>query len=114
MKQPLVIIGVSGNAYDILDIIDAANADNPRWDVIGFLDDAHQPGTVHLSFPVLGPLREAAWWKNCFFINAIGSDHTFRKRPDVIAATDVDAEHFATLIHPAASVSRRARLGRGV
>ena len=114
MKQPLVILGVGGNAYDVLDIVEAANADAPRWEVVGFLDDARTQGAAHLGFPVLGPLREAARWVGCAFINAIGSDGSFWRRPEIVAATGLGAERFATLVHPAASVSRRARLGRGV
>jgi sugar O-acyltransferase (sialic acid O-acetyltransferase NeuD family) len=114
MKQSLVIIGVSGNAYDILDIVEAANADSPRWEVVGFLDDARGPWAVHLGLPVLGPLREAPRWVGCAFVNAIGSDWSFWRRPKIVAATGLGAERFATLVHPAASVSRRARLGRGV
>jgi sugar O-acyltransferase (sialic acid O-acetyltransferase NeuD family) len=114
VKQPLVIIGISGNAYDILDIVEAVNSDGERWEVVGFLDDARGPCAVHLGLPVLGPLREAARWAGCAFVNAIGSDGSFRRRPEVVAATGLSAERFATLVHPAASVSRRARLGRGV
>jgi sugar O-acyltransferase (sialic acid O-acetyltransferase NeuD family) len=113
MKQ-LVIIGVTGNAYDILDIVEAINADNPRWEMIGFLDDTRGPWAVHLGFPILGPLREATRWVSCAFVNAIGSDGSFRRRPEFVATTGLGTERFATLVHPAASVSRRARLGRGV
>jgi sugar O-acyltransferase (sialic acid O-acetyltransferase NeuD family) len=114
MRQPLVILGVSGNAYDILDIVEAVNADSPRWEVVGFLDDGRGLRAVHLGLPVLGPLSEAACCAGYAFINAIGSDTSFRRRPEVIAATGLEAGRFATLVHPAASVSRRARLGHGV
>ena len=114
VKQPLVIIGVSGNASDILDIVEAINAIGPGWDVVGFLDDARPAGTVHLGFPVLGPLRAASRWEKCCFVNAIGSDSSFRERPTIVAVTGQDVHQFATLVHPAASVSRRAKIGRGV
>jgi sugar O-acyltransferase (sialic acid O-acetyltransferase NeuD family) len=114
MKQPLVIVGVSGNAYDLLDIVEAINAERPRWEVVGFLDDTRGPWAVHLGWPILGPLCEASRWAGCSFINAIGSDASFRRRPEIVAATGLSPERFATLIHPAATVSRRARLGRGV
>ncbi len=114
VKQPLVILGVSGNASDILDIVEAANADQPRWEVVGLLDDVRRSGTTYFGYPVLGPLSAAAGWERCLFVNAIGSDASFRQRPQIIAATGLGAEHFATLVHPAALVSRRAKLGRGV
>jgi len=113
VKQPLIILGASGNAYDILDIVEATNADQQRWELVGVLDDALAAGITHLGLPVLGSLRSAADWEHGQFIFAIGSDSSFRRRPAMLAATGLGPERFATLIHPAASVSRRAKLGRG-
>ena len=86
----------------------------PTWDVVGFLDDVRPPGTRHLGLEVLGPLHEAARFRDHAFVNTIGSDKSFRQRPQVIASTGLGRERFATLIHPAASVSARVRIGRGV
>jgi sugar O-acyltransferase (sialic acid O-acetyltransferase NeuD family) len=48
------------------------------------------------------------------FVNAIGSDKSYRQRPKIVTSTGLAPEDFATLVHPASSVSARARLGRGV
>src|SRR5262249_40346184 len=114
MKQPLVILGTGGNAYDLLDIIEAINAKTPTWDVVGFLDDAREQGSRHLGIEVLGTLRDATRLEGCLFVNAIGSDQSFRHRPLILAGTGLRTEQFATLVHPAAGVSSRARLGHGV
>ena len=47
-------------------------------------------------------------------MNVIGSDRSFRHLPEILASTRSAPERFATLVHPAASVSTRARLGHGV
>ena len=47
-------------------------------------------------------------------MNVIGSDKSFRHLPEILASTGLALERFATLVHPAASVSSRARLGHGV
>ena len=47
MGMPLVILGASGNAYDVLDVVDAINARSSTWEVVGFLDDGREPGTRH-------------------------------------------------------------------
>jgi sugar O-acyltransferase (sialic acid O-acetyltransferase NeuD family) len=115
MMRPLVILGTGGNAYDLLDLVEAINGVTPTWDVIGFLDDAKPPGTPHLGLPILGSLDEA--WRlppGLAFVNTIGCERTFRRLPEILASTGLDAGRFATLVHPAASVSARAGLGRGV
>jgi sugar O-acyltransferase (sialic acid O-acetyltransferase NeuD family) len=115
MMRPLVILGTGGSAYDLLDLIEAINRATATWDVVGFLDDAQPPGTSHLGLPVLGSIDEA--WRlppGLTFANAIGCERTFRRLPEILASTGLDAGRFATLVHPAASVSARAGLGRGL
>ena len=115
MVQRLIILGTGGSAYDVLDIVEAINRVAPRWDVVGFLDDARPAGSRHLDLPVLGRLADApGLGDEHLFINAIGSDTSFRRRPEIIAGTGLPVERFATLVHPAASISSRATLGRGV
>ena len=114
MAQPLVILGTGGGASELLDIVDAINAIRPTWEPIGYLDDAKPPGSWHLALKVLGPLRDAPRFGEGAFVNAIGSDKSYRRRPDILASTGLAADRFATLVHPGASVSARARLGRGV
>jgi sugar O-acyltransferase (sialic acid O-acetyltransferase NeuD family) len=114
MPQPLIILGTGGSAYDVLDLIEAANAEKLRWQVVGFLDDARPPGSFHLGFPILGGLRDAQNFPHRFFVNVIGSDRNHAMRRQIVNSTGVGLERFATLIHPAASVSSRARLGQGV
>jgi len=48
MSQALVILGTGGSAYDVLDIVEAINANRPTWRVAGFLDDARPKGSVPL------------------------------------------------------------------
>jgi len=114
MSRSLLILGTGGSAHDVLDVVEAINAVAPTWGVAGFLDDNRPPGTRHLGLEVLGPLREARRFHGHDFVNAIGSDKSFRHVPEILASTGLAANRFATLVHPAASVSARARLERGV
>jgi sugar O-acyltransferase (sialic acid O-acetyltransferase NeuD family) len=111
---PLILIGSGGSAFDVIEIVKALEANDPSWRVSGFLDDARSAGTQHLGLPILGSLREAAGFSDRSFINVIGSDVSFRKRIEIIQSTGLAPEGFATLIHPLASVSSWAKLGRGV
>jgi sugar O-acyltransferase (sialic acid O-acetyltransferase NeuD family) len=114
MEQRLIILGTGGNAYDLLDIVEAINAIRPTWRVVGFLDDGRTPGSELLGFCVLGGLRDARTFHDCLFISTIRNEKTFRRSAQILAATGLCREQFATLVHPAASVSRRATLGYGV
>jgi sugar O-acyltransferase (sialic acid O-acetyltransferase NeuD family) len=111
----IVILGTGGSAHDALDVIEAINAATPTWEVAGFLDDAKSAGSRHPDFEVLGPLSAASQYpETWYFINVIGSDRSYRRRPEIVASTGLEPHRFATLVHPAASVSARARIGKGV
>jgi sugar O-acyltransferase (sialic acid O-acetyltransferase NeuD family) len=114
MARPLIILGTGGSALDVLDVIESINAGESTWHVAGFLDDARPVGSSYLEWPILGRLVEANHFREHLFINAIGSDKSYRKRPDILASTELPAERFATLVHAGASISTRARLGRGI
>jgi sugar O-acyltransferase (sialic acid O-acetyltransferase NeuD family) len=114
MTRPLIILGTSGSAYDVLDVVGALNRQSAAWEVTGFLDDARPSGSRYLDIPVLGALRDAPRFGDCWFINVIGSDTSYRRRAEIVGSTGLAPERFATLVHPQASVSPWARLGRGV
>ncbi len=54
--KPLAIIGAGGHGREALDIIDAMNAEDPRFEVIGFIDDGREPGSLAVphEIPVIG------------------------------------------------------------
>jgi sugar O-acyltransferase (sialic acid O-acetyltransferase NeuD family) len=115
MARPLIIVGTGGNASDILDAVEAGNTARAGWEVVGFLDDARPAGERVYDLEVLGPLRRAIDFRGGHrFINAIGSDRSFRRRPAIIDGLGLTPDDFATVVHPGASVSRRAVVGRGV
>lgn len=115
MSRPLVILGSGGGAHDILDIVEALNAEAPTWELLGFLDDTRPAGSRHLGLQVLGGLPAASRLPATVrFLNAIGSDRSYRDRAAILDTTGVGPDRFATLVHPGASASRRAHLGRGV
>lgn len=113
MTQPLIIIGTGGNALDILDVVEAINRAAPTWYVAGFVDDSRATGSQYTGHPILGGLRDAGRHGGCLFVNAIGSDKSYRKRPDIVAQTRLGPGQFATLVHPLAAVSSRATVGPG-
>jgi sugar O-acyltransferase (sialic acid O-acetyltransferase NeuD family) len=114
--QKIVILGTGGTSRDILDTLNDVNARSsvPVYECVGFLDDnAKEWGKQLAGVPVLGGLRLAAGLFDCQFTNGIGSPTNFWRKEAIIARTGQAADRFATIIHPTASVSRTARIGRG-
>ena len=117
MPEPIIILGTGGNCIDILDAIQEINARAPQplFTCLGFLDDqASLWGTQVQGLPVLGGLNAAARYPDSRFVNGIGSTRTYAKKLEIIASTGLPPERFAAIIHPSASVSRMAAVGRGV
>lgn len=114
MPEPLVIIGTGGNALDVLDVVDAVNRVAPAWRLVGWLDDSKTAGTEVCGLPVLAGLAHARQLPpGTKFVNAIGSDHSYRRRGDIIRGLGLSDDQFATLLHPLAAVSARAAIGVG-
>jgi sugar O-acyltransferase (sialic acid O-acetyltransferase NeuD family) len=109
-RRRVVILGASGNALDILDIMDALGA---PWEAAGVLDDKRDRGSKFADLPIVGALAEAATLDDAAFINGIASERTHHRKLDIIAGTGLDADRFVTLIHPLAAVSSRAEVGNG-
>ena len=114
MVRCLNILGAGGNAADIIDIVDAINASRTTWKITGFLDDALEIGATRYGHAVIGKIADAARLPaEVFLINAIGSDVSHSMRGRIVAGTGVSDDRFATLLHPAAGVSPRAKVGAG-
>ena len=109
-RTRVIILGASGNALDILDIIDALGA---PWHAAGVLDDGRDKGGSFARLPILGSLAEAAGLADVGFVNGIASERTHRHKLRIIAGTGLDGARFVTLIHPFAAVSRRVTIGHG-
>lgn len=109
-RERVVILGASGNALDIVDIIDALGA---PWEAAGVLDDGRDKGGEFGGLPILGTLAEAGALAGVVFVNGIASERTHQRKLGIIAGTGLDAARFVTLIHPLAAVSRRAEIGDG-
>lgn len=114
--QKIIILGLGGNCIDILDTLHDINSScrPDQYLCLGFLDDNRSKwGQEIYGMKVLGPLSSALEFKDCLFVNGIGSPSNFFEKEKIIAKTGLPPERFGTIIHPSASVSRTARLGPG-
>ena len=110
----VVVIGVNGNALDILETLALLRRDGIHIECAGFLDDSPgKRGMKFLGVEVLGGLTDAHRFEDCLFVNAIGNERNFWNKPDILAKTGLRRDQFATVIHPTAFVSPSARLAPG-
>lgn len=111
--KTLMVLGAGGSVHDILDIVESS-ASSTNWRVVGILDDRDPRGETRFGYPLLGRIDEANQFAADGYLLAVGSDRSYLARPQIVSDAGLPPERFATLLHPLASVSRRASLGHGV
>lgn len=110
----IIILGTNGNCIDVADAIELLAARGKALSVAGFLDDnPEQQGRVVAGHKVLGKLTDAANSPNAQFVNGIGSPKSYKNKSAIIASTGIPLDRWATIVHPSATVSPHAQLGRG-
>lgn len=113
MLTPIVILGSGSHGIDILDSLLECNRLQELYRPLGFLDDRPARPEVH-GFPVLGGLEEAAEFAaEVQFVTAMGSPTSYRDKPALLERLGIARERWATVVHPSASLSGWAELGRG-
>lgn len=107
-KQGLLLLGKSGNTAEMLECAQDA------YDVRAILDDrATESGETFEGVPVL-PFDRLAEHPDAQVLCLIGSVRSRGLREGVIARLALPRARFATLVHPDATLSRHATIGRGV
>lgn len=113
MSRPLVIVGCGGFGREVRDVVAAINAQQPQWDLLGYVDDSpsdfNRAQVARQGPDILGGL---SWLVDAHsrisYVIGIGSP-TIRAK----IADRLGDRHSATLVHPAAIVSSDASLGAG-
>ncbi len=106
--RPLLIFPCNGNGIEALDGLGEA------WHCIGFVDDTpakQAQGCMGVSVYGRAAFEHAP---DAAVLAVPGGPASFRTRRAVIDSLGVDERRWASVIHPSASVSRHARIGRNV
>ena len=111
MTQSIIILGTGSNSLELVEMLELPEF--ASLEVAGFLDDGMAAGERVLGLPVLGPLKDAIKFPDARFVNGIGSPGNHAVRHAFVQKTGVPDERFQTVVHPSASVSRRATIGHG-
>jgi len=114
VNQDLILLGAAGDSHNISDIVLRINDQEETWNLLGFLDDdPEKQGTAVNGFPVLGPLTDFKEYPDCYFAGTFGSAKRNFNKKQVINRLGIPIERYATLVHPRATISPSAKIGRG-
>ena len=99
---PLVIIGAGGFGRECYDVVVAMNRQEPRWDFLGFVDDAVPPSDVILRLGAkwLGTTADLSRHAGAAYVVGVGSPGLRRA---LVGKSELAGLEAATLIHPSAT-----------
>lgn len=109
---PLVILGAGGFARETLDVVEAINADKPRYDVLGFVVDEKygRAGDIVNEKPILGGFSWLDAHNDVLAVCGVGAPEV---RRHMIRRVQNLGIKFATLIHPSVIMTRWTSIGEG-
>ncbi len=114
IPEPLVLIGAGGFARETAAAVSAINSIEPRWDLKGHVDDdERRHGDLVGGLPILGPTLLAATMSDAKVVVCTGNPRDFGSRRRIVERLRLDADRYATLVHPAASIAWDTRIGAG-
>lgn len=112
--RDLVIAGAGGFGRETAAAVRALNAAGMRWRLLGYLDDEPaRHGTMVDGVPVLGGIDELAGLPDASVVVCTGRPDNYLSRPRIVDRLGLEPDRYATIIHPAASVSETSRVGPG-
>lgn len=113
-SRKLLLVGAGGLAREAAEAVRATNAVSATWDLLGFLDD--DPAKQGLTFggiPVLGPVEAVHDHPNALVLMCPGRPDNYVARRLLADRLDLDAERYATVIHPTATLGTTCEVGLG-
>jgi sugar O-acyltransferase (sialic acid O-acetyltransferase NeuD family) len=113
-RPELVLIGAGGFARETAEAVRAVNAEQPTWDLVGYVDDDPELHGVRVDgLPVLGPLTELKRLPAAHVVVCTGHPGNYFSRKRLVRRLDLDPAHLATVVHPSAVLPATARIGQG-
>jgi len=110
----LLIVGAGGFARETAQAVAAINAVRPTWRLLGFLDDdplLH--GRRVDGLPVIGGTDLVHSLPRVQLVVCVGNPSNYFARTRIVDRLGVAADRYATIVHPAASVSGSSSIGPG-
>jgi sugar O-acyltransferase (sialic acid O-acetyltransferase NeuD family) len=112
--QPLILIGAGGLAREAAEAVRAVNAARATWTLLGYLDDdPAKHGRLIGGLPVLGPVDGLEKYPDARVVLCVVRPDNYVARSRLATRLGVDAERYATVIHPTASIGSTCQVGAG-
>lgn len=108
----LLLFPCNGNAKEALMVIEAINAVDKKWNLLGFIDDNVEiKGKSFGGVKVLGGKDILNKYPKAKVLAVPGRPENFLKRDLIIDSLDIPKKRFATLIHPDAQIAEDTEIG---
>jgi sugar O-acyltransferase (sialic acid O-acetyltransferase NeuD family) len=101
MIENISIIGAGGFGREVKLLIDEINISKPIWNILGFFDSHHKPGTLINGIAVLGGNDEAIHSKCKNFVIAIANPNILKNISSNLLTV---GKCFPNIVHPSASL----------
>jgi len=112
--RPLLIVGAGGFGREAAEAVRAINAERPRWDLLGFLDDDPAlEGREVDGLLVLGPLSSLERFADAMLVVSVGNPENYFARRRIVQRLGLPPSRYATIVHPAAVLPPTAHVGPG-
>ena len=111
---PLVIVGAGGFARETAAAVDAVNASEPCYDLLGFVDD--DPALAGRSLQgrsVLGPVDLVGELGEALVVVCTGHPGNYTSRRALVRRLALADDRYATIVHPAAVIGSGTSVGPG-
>lgn len=114
LTRPLLLIGAGGFARETVEAVRALNALEPRWDLLGYLDDDPAlTGKSLAGVEVLGPIDLIADHPDAAVVVCVGRPDAYTAKRRICERIELDDDRYATLIHPSVALSTSSTIGAG-
>ena len=109
-----MLVGSGGFARETAAAVRAINETQPTWALIGYVDDDPSTwGRTLDGVEVLGPIGSLHDYRDASIVVCTGRPDNYFSRAHITATLGVPDRRYATIIHPAASVSADSTVGPG-
>jgi len=112
--RKLLLVGAGGFGREAAEAVRSANALNPRWELLGFLDDdPAKRGTKIDGLRVLGGVLAARAMHDVQLLLCPVRPDSYGARRLLAGRLRLGDGRYATLVHPTATIGSTCRVGAG-